>query len=265
MAGLIVESSREADRLWYRMEFVRQRYALAMSREMARIFRRQKSDISALGSSLNDLTVQSALSITADRMSQVIRNTTEQASKAVESIADDADRSWKKRDIFTDAPSSEYSSYIYILQNWLNNFSAQEVVKINDSTRRQIREILAKNASVGGTVQDAAKMIDRLYLDQIIPNRSYTIATTEIATGVNATSQHLMQGVKINVEKEWITARDTAVRDSHIMMEGIRVGSDESFKVPSKSGYELMPYPAYQSASAENRINCRCTQVYVRI
>lgn len=268
MPGLISTSDKESTAYWYKVEFIRKRYELALGKEIKRIMRMQRKGINNLADNgtLSSPTVQSIINDTAPRMSQVIEYGATQASKAIEALDNERSASWKIRDANATIkqPSEEYKSYKMLLSAWLRTFSSTEVQMINDATMREIQSILSNNSEAGGTIKDAAKLIDRLYLDRIIPNRSYVIASTEIATGVNGTAQVIMQSSKLEVDKMWVTARDSVVRDTHQMMEGVKVGPSEFFRVPSKSGYDLMQYPAAITASAENRINCRCTQVYVK-
>ena len=58
-------------------------------------------------------------------------------------------------------------------------------------------------------------------------------------------------GVK---KKQWLSARDADVRDSHSEADGQTVGLTESFDV---GGYPCM-HPGATGVAAED-INCRCT------
>ncbi len=68
-------------------------------------------------------------------------------------------------------------------------------------------------------------------------------------------------GMGVVLKKQWLAASDERVRDSHADADGQEVEPDEPFVV---NGEELM-YPGDPAGSAENVINCRCTQVPVVI
>lgn len=64
--------------------------------------------------------------------------------------------------------------------------------------------------------------------------------------------------------KQWITMRDSKVRDTHQEMEGVSVSSKDNFQVPIlKGGSEPMRIPGDRLASIGNWINCRCTIRYI--
>ena len=57
--------------------------------------------------------------------------------------------------------------------------------------------------------------------------------------------------------KEWVSAQDDRVRDTHAEADGQIVGTEEPFQV---SGIEMM-HPCAVGAPPEEVINCRCIAV----
>lgn len=111
-----------------------------------------------------------------------------------------------------------------------------------------------------------AQQIDRMvarYQANMLASRADTIARTEgLAVIGEARQEALRQIVEQagfdpeNVRRVWVTTHDGRERKSHYDMDGQTVGLDEPFVTPD--GEELM-YPGDPSASAAERINCRCS------
>src|SRR5690606_4079310 len=59
--------------------------------------------------------------------------------------------------------------------------------------------------------------------------------------------------------KRWRTRRDAAVRDSHGAMEGVEVGLNESYTLPS--GFQCQR-PHDPDLPAQERAGCRCAQTF---
>ena len=88
--------------------------------------------------------------------------------------------------------------------------------------------------------------------------RAETIARTELFGITNAS--HYMTLVENGIEwKEWLTAGDERVRDTHAAADRQRVHVNEPFIV----GGEALQYPGDPAGSAENVVNCRCVVIPV--
>ena len=102
--------------------------------------------------------------------------------------------------------------------------------------------------------------IDNLYLDQIIPNRTETIARTETHQIANFASQKAAKELDIIVRKQWMTSPDDGrVRQNHLIANGQTVGLDNNFKV----GASRLEFPGDQKGPADEVINCRCVMGYI--
>lgn len=107
------------------------------------------------------------------------------------------------------------------------------------------------------------KLVSR-YKDTLLKLRGETIGRTETIQALNRSEyEAFKQAVDMgaaragDVKREWDSAGDLRVRDSHRHMDGQSVGLEEPFTTPS--GEKLM-FPGDWSlgASAEEIINCRC-------
>jgi hypothetical protein len=152
---------------------------------------------------------------------------------------------------------------------------AEEVVRIEDTTKNKIKNIIAiglaqgkrigkfsLNLPIEDQIDSISLDIGKLYLEQIIPNRSETIARTEVISASNSGS---LQGAKqsgLKLMKRWIATADDDIRESHLNLLGSSaIGMDELFSVGASNGQ----FPGDPNLSAEERINCRCTIAYERI
>lgn len=127
--------------------------------------------------------------------------------------------------------------------------------KVNESTLNLLRTQLTAANQAGESIQQVAKRIDKVF--QFSEDfRSKRIARTEIVGGTNQgqLDAYLEAGVE---QKEWITARDERVRDSH-MIDGQVVDIADSFTTGLGS-HLLHPGDRTSGAPAEDIINCRCT------
>ena len=71
---------------------------------------------------------------------------------------------------------------------------------------------------------------------------------------------------RFEIVKRWVTKKDSLVRDTHKMMEGVEVGRNELFEVPILTGgTDFMRYPGDRNATIGNWINCRCEIKYRKV
>lgn len=111
---------------------------------------------------------------------------------------------------------------------------------------------------------DTITRVTGRYSDTLLRQRGETIARTESLQGLNAgQNQAFRQAIDDGmveadaVTKEWDSAGDGRVRDSHASMDGQTVNMDEAFTSPS--GARLMhPLDSSLGAPAEEIISCRC-------
>jgi HK97 family phage portal protein len=164
---------------------------------------------------------------------------------------------------FADQAAEIAGGTINILDNThiktkIANDIEQRSALINQTTADQLRDVLRAGLDANEGPFDIAKRIGA-YFDDISGYRAEMIARTETARAQSGASVDTWRelrddmGSPIVSSKEWISARDDAVRDTHAEADGQVVGLDEDFNV----GEDAMPAPGMGGDPGEN-VNCRC-------
>jgi SPP1 gp7 family putative phage head morphogenesis protein len=124
---------------------------------------------------------------------------------------------------------------------------AQLVTRINDTIKEQLGSSINIGIAEGETVQQISDRVREIY--NMAGNRAKVIARTETSAAMNGSSQLYYKELGVE-KKEWLTAGDERVRESHIMINGEIVNINQRFSngvdVPGLDG------------SPEETINCRC-------
>lgn len=145
------------------------------------------------------------------------------------------------------------------IENYIDDVSAEKVVLITETTKRDIKKIVQNAVQEGQSIPQMKKAIDGLYLDNIIPNRSRTIARTEVVSASNYGSYAGAKQTPSRLKKIWIPTFDDSTRESHLAMANHpAIGLDENFNVNGSYGQ----YPGDFSLPASEVINCRCAIGY---
>jgi HK97 family phage portal protein len=95
---------------------------------------------------------------------------------------------------------------------YLLNLSATKVTEIDATTLDQLRKALAAGVAAGEGMPELAKRIDQLYLDEIIPGRSETIAQTEVVAASNWGSDQAAQQSGLPLNKVFLATEDNRTR-----------------------------------------------------
>lgn len=137
-----------------------------------------------------------------------------------------------------------------------------------ENFKRIVRNVTQEAKEKGWGVEQAGREI-RKQIGFTNRYRAVRIARTEINTASNRGSYMGAKSTGLEMDMIWMTSKKPNIRDSHKVMEGVTVGIDEEFNVPIYegdviTGHELMKHPCDAKATAGNRINCRCTQGYIR-
>lgn len=124
-----------------------------------------------------------------------------------------------------------------------------KITRINTTVREQLKTELSEGIAAGETVMDMADRIRSVY--NMASSRSLMIARTESVGAVNGGSNiyYEQAGVK---KKEWLTAHDEHVRESHKKIDGEIVLLNNDFS-------NGLAYPGDMKGEGEDIINCRCT------
>ena len=145
------------------------------------------------------------------------------------------------------------------IQRYITSTTADKVVLITETTKKLIKIIVGKAIAEGKSIPETEDLIDKLYLDQIIPNRSRTIARTEVVSASNYGSIAGAKQTSPKLFKVWIPTFDDSTRETHLTMANHPpIGLDEQFNV---GGYYAQQ-PGDFSLPASEVINCRCAIGY---
>lgn len=143
--------------------------------------------------------------------------------------------------------------------SYITTTSAEKVVLITETTKTDIKNIIIDSVAQGASILTMTESLDKLYLDKIIPNRSRTIARTEVVSASNFGSLAGAEQTTPKLRKVWIPTFDDSTRDSHrAMANHPPIKLNEYFDVAGSRGR----YPADFSLPASQSINCRCAIGY---
>lgn len=125
----------------------------------------------------------------------------------------------------------------------------QKIVGVNRTVKRGIANAIAAGLENGDSIEMLADRVRGVF--NASTSRSVTIARTETSGAVNGGSAiyYEQSGVK---KKEWITAGDELVRETHRKIDGEQVD-------PTKRFSNGLAFPGDPGGEAEDVINCRCT------
>jgi HK97 family phage portal protein len=124
-----------------------------------------------------------------------------------------------------------------------------KITRINRTVQDQLKVTLAEGTATGETIQQLSDRIRDVY--NMASSRSLMIARTETTGAVNGGSNIYYEEAGVQ-KKEWLTARDEHVRDSHKKLEGEVVGINDDFS-------NGLSCPGDMKGDGEDNINCRCT------
>lgn len=139
---------------------------------------------------------------------------------------------------------------------WIRAQESKHSKLVNDTTADEISKILADCRANGESIADMTAKT-RQYFDNI-SYRAERVARTNVIACNNASAQdvYVENGVK---EHEWLATNDDRTRDDHADADGQVRDINEPFDV----GGEKLMYPGDSAGSAENTIQCRCTELPV--
>lgn len=153
----------------------------------------------------------------------------------------------------------DFDPWDYNIQTYLETMAARKVTQIMETTRLQMRSLIALARDESLTVDDIAAAIQTKF-EQYSDYRAFRIARTEVVAASNFGSYfaalQASDNIGVTTEKEWVDSSDDRVRESHKDMDGERVPVDQKYS-------NGMDYPADMlNGQAKEVIHCRCAQVY---
>lgn len=153
----------------------------------------------------------------------------------------------------------EESQFESIYKEYARENTGQNIVGINQTTRKHISKIVTVNLAENLGVAQIAKEIRKEGDSRFTRLRSATIARTETHNASSFANHRIAQSMNIpDQKKQWVATLDNRSRDTHLAMNGKTVPIDEDFIV----GGRPMGYPSDPRGGASNVINCRCVVIY---
>jgi HK97 family phage portal protein len=126
--------------------------------------------------------------------------------------------------------------------------------QITDGVVDAIQNAVTEGLKQGEAIQTVADRINEIY-DFAEEGRAERIARTETIGAANAGAEEGMRASGAD-GKEWLSARDGQVRETHADLDGETTDVTGVFLSPSGA---KLAYPGDPSAPPEEIINCRCT------
>jgi SPP1 gp7 family putative phage head morphogenesis protein len=133
---------------------------------------------------------------------------------------------------------------------WIDSRGAEQVKRINDTTKEAIRNTLSSGIAGGENIPELRGRVEQVFTDAS-GYRAEMIARTETHNTVSNGS-FLTYGQAGVEKKEYLATMDDRVRDSHAAMDG----EIRPINEPFSNG---LMFPGDPSGPAEEVINCRCT------
>lgn len=142
--------------------------------------------------------------------------------------------------------------------SFIDTKAFESVTRTSATTRKELAESVAEGMREQESLGELLGRVDDVFNGRRA--NALTIARTETAGAYNFASQDAWEQSGVVEAKEWLTAHDELVRDSHAEAEAqgpIPIG--ERFEV----GEDMLMFPGDPDGSPGEVINCRCTIVPV--
>lgn len=145
--------------------------------------------------------------------------------------------------------------------NFLRERAQRFAVQVNDTTWQRLKAKLETGIVDGKGGRELASIVRETFgVWTAKGGRAEVIARTEVIGAFNGGGLLYAKHTGLALDKEWITALDERVRESHRAAHGQRVGLDDDFEVGSARG----PAPGQMDEAGES-VQCRCVVRYVPI
>jgi len=129
--------------------------------------------------------------------------------------------------------------------------------KVNDTTFGGLTELFQQASDEGLSVPNTMDRLSGYFTERKQPYQLERIARTTLISANNAASMAGYEQSGVVESVEWLATLDNRVRETHLAAHGQKQPLGRAFDV----GGENVRYPGDPWASAENRINCRCTVI----
>lgn len=132
---------------------------------------------------------------------------------------------------------------------------SQRALLLTEATTRQaLREVIARSVDAGESLSSLIERINEM--PEFGLARAQTIARTESISAYNFATRDAWEQSGVVEEVEWLSARDSAVRDTHSNADGDTAAANGgTFDV----GGSVLRFPGDPAGPPEETVNCRCT------
>lgn len=125
--------------------------------------------------------------------------------------------------------------------------------------RQKVQNAVLQGILQGDAVGDLAKRLESVTnMNRSAAIRNARTMITGAQNGGRQESYNRASAIGIEIQKEWMSANDNRVRNSHRQLNGVRVRYDEPFP-------NGCMYPADPKGKPCEVYNCRCTMVAITI
>jgi len=137
---------------------------------------------------------------------------------------------------------------------WIKGQAALTVKTILDTDIQAVRDIILNGFNEGQGIPAISKLIRGFY-DDNSAWKAARVARTEVGKAAGFGQHEAAEQSGVVKTKKWLTARDSAVRDSHVALEGEEAPLEGSYS-------NGLSFPGDPSGDPGEVINCRCTELY---
>lgn len=139
------------------------------------------------------------------------------------------------------------------------------VVDVNGGTRDMLATLISQAMQEGASVNEMQARIQAA--TGFSPMRALRIARTETTRSAAAGQERAYQdaGIEsgVSIRKQWLSSRDSEVRDAHRLLDGQEVAIGQPFVIPDGEHAGLKASGPGDFDRADLSVNCRCTIIPV--
>lgn len=135
-------------------------------------------------------------------------------------------------------------------KNWVKTFGKKTANDINTTSKEKLKKSISEGIANGEPIPKLTDRVAAIYTDYK-RSRCTMIARTETTRAVNAGSIETYSTAGIQ-KKQWLSTKDSRVRDAHSRMDGQKRLMEEKFS-------NGLMYPGDPAGPVSEIVNCRCT------
>lgn len=144
-----------------------------------------------------------------------------------------------------------------IVTRFVNISLGARIVGVTQTGQELVERIITQAMSEELSIPQTVKLLRSKWID-ITRYRATMIARTEIITASNAGTFNSALNLGVPLKRQWLATGGKRTRDTHAMAHGQEIDLRGNYVV----GGELLRFPGDPKGSADNIINCRCSETY---